>query len=110
MNPAYLIRKQPSDKSFFPLKNPPAEAHLCSDGDKKEKKQECLRTHERMCRCEMATETSRLSSDVKEAFGLLTLECFSPSLGVFFLKDFQRPECVQECVSNMVLQCFSILL
>lgn len=67
----------------------------------KKKVQECLRTHERMCRCEMAMKTFGLSADVKEALGLFTLERFSTTLDVFILKDFQRPgnpttpECVQ---------------
>lgn len=65
---------------------------------KKERKQECLRTHERMCRCEMAMKTFRLSSDVKEALGLFTLECFSPSLGVLSFPRFSKDLTTQECV------------
>lgn len=74
---------------------------MCSDGDKKKKVQECLRTHERMCRCEMAMKTFRLSADVKEALGLFTLERFSTTLDVFILEDFhQRPDnpTTPECV------------
>lgn len=68
-------------------------------GTKKEV-QECLRTHERMCRCEMAMKTFRLLADVKEALCVFTLERFSTTLDVFILKDFQRPDnpTTPECV------------
>lgn len=44
-----------------------------------------------MCRREMAMKTFRLSADVKDALGLFTLQRLFATLGVFILKDLQRP-------------------